>query len=144
MPVYEPKSPAGSTHRRFQDAVRALRAAGVHWAFNIPGKEFTDAIHVNDRRVSKKGNPEETPNAFTATCGEGRLVWINGMAGEMIYSKETKRQEKMVNSDDFVLSVYHSNDAAPAVVSAFALAGFAVEWDGSDSEAVRITIPAGA
>lgn len=118
-----------TTKARYQAAVKAVRASGVKFRFNV--QECCRGCITPE----KLGMSSEDQAYAFSYGGQGqRIRWDyegNAYRGN---------KEPLFEAQSTTMYVNHGNDSAQRVVEAFENEGFDVEWDGNDYETVAIRL----
>jgi hypothetical protein len=138
-----------TTEERFEAAVTAVQAQGVHFRLNVMSccNGCATASHVGLTEEAL----ETTPHAWNLGSQDNELVWQDGeprFLNEMVedddeddeYESFGRRRHAYTREAD-VLWLNHGGPglkAAQALTEAFRGQGFTVEWNGTDSEAVQV------
>lgn len=140
MAVYETKAPTGSTQKRFQEAVRIIRANGIKWAFNVQACCRSCASPEARWEGKKNYDPYTTPVGWTFGGQGSAIYWLDGEPAKMEYSSYYRKMVKAHLTEEVSTFVYHDNDSAALIADAFRMMGFEVKWDGSNLSAVEVVL----
>jgi len=119
-----------STEARFKRAIKAIRAEGIIWKSNV--------------RQCCRGCVSHTQLGLASTDSTEPYAWTFGGQGHAIRWDENgdvRKSDKGWRSETFTYAYINwGNGSAQKVADAFRAEGFEVEWDGTDSDTVTVTL----
>lgn len=122
-----------TTQDRWIAAVKALRADGVKFRFNVQ-KCCRGCITHEDLNMTDHSQPY----GYTYGGQGDRIYWDD--RGRP-YRKGTQRHSGPWHETLDHVNINHGNGAAEKIVAAFTAAGLPATWDGSEFSCVKVTFP---